>query len=615
MEALNVPTLKHCFEHHGSAEMKLLWKMRFILRHYWKQYLLAFISLQTVAVLNQLPPWFIGRIVDEISTAGLTNRELVLSLAGITVVAITIYLLRYVWRSLLYGASIDLVRSQRDRLFAHFTRMSPDFYQRHTTGDLMAHATNDLNAVEDSAGSGIMTLVDSFIAGFTVLAAMVFAVSGQLTLMVLAPFPVLIWATSRYGTAMHKTFGKAQASFSNLNEEARETVTGIRAVRAHQLHERQGLRFYELSRETVKTNQKVARIESLFGPSISLFFGLSFVIALMGGAWLIQQGEMTIGLLTTFTLYLGQLLGPMMQFGWQFSVFQRGSASWDRLEALFNQKPAVVDSPNAVAAPEDHDLSFDIKSFHYPKVEAATLKDIHFSAPAGAFIGITGRTGGGKSSLFRLLLREFNLECSSTITMGNTPIDHIRLKELRRQMAWVPQEPMLFSGTIAENIAMSNPYASQDNIEQVAKLAAIDEEIRAFKDGYNTLLGENGINLSGGQKQRLAFARALLTDAKILLLDDAFSALDMKTEATILKNLSRFRQQKTILLITQRLPELITSDHILVIDNGQIQEQGNHDQLMANTDWYARIFRQQARTLLMDQHTLQTENIPILENA
>ncbi|UYM17785.1 ABC transporter ATP-binding protein [Endozoicomonas euniceicola] len=592
--------------------MKLLWKMRFILRDYWKHYLLAFISLQAVAVLNQLPPWLIGRVVDEITIDGLTSQELLLYIASIIVIAIAIYGLRYVWRSLLYGASIDLVRSQRDRLFAHFTRMSPDFYQKHTTGDLMAHATNDLNAVEESAGGGIMTLVDSVIAGVTVLAAMIFVVSGKLTLLVLIPFPILIWATSHYGTAMHKTFGKAQASFSNLNEEARETVTGIRAVRAHELNKRQEQRFYDLSRETVTANQKVARIESLFGPTINLFFGLSFVIALMGGAWLIQRGEMTLGLLTSFTLYLGQLLSPMMQFGWQFSVFQRGNASWKRLEILFNQKPTVTDAATATEAPANHDLAFDIQSFQYPQAGAPVLNNIKLLAPAGSFIGITGRTGGGKSSLFRLLQRQFNLDSGSSITLGGIAIDQIKLKSLRSQMAWVPQEPMLFFGTIADNIALSRPDATQEEIEQAARLAAIHDEISHFTDGYQTLLGENGINLSGGQKQRVAFARALLTDASILLLDDAFSALDMKTEAAILKNLSAYRNAKTILLITQRLPELITADQILVIDEGTIKEQGTHDELLDRPDWYARIFRQQARTLLVNREGT-TDTLPINE--
>ncbi|WP_281646580.1 ABC transporter transmembrane domain-containing protein [Parendozoicomonas sp. Alg238-R29] len=577
--------------------MTLLWKMRFILKDYWKQYLLAFISLQTVAVLNQLPPWMIGWVVDEITMDSLAGEELVMTVVGIIAIAVIIYGLRYVWRALLFGASVDLVRGQRDKLFAHFTKMSPDFYQRHSTGDLMAHATNDLNAVEESAGGGIMTLVDSFIAGFTVLAAMVFAVSGELTLMILAPFPLLIWATSRYGTLMHERFGRAQAAFSDLNEEARETVSGIRAVRAHQLDKRQQQHFHNQSRQTVKANRRVARVEALFIPSVQVFFGLAFVITLMGGAWYIQKGEMTIGMLTTFTLYLGQLLGSMMQFGWQFSVFQRGSASWNRLEKLFNQQPAIQDTPDSVPAPENKDLHINVESFTYPDAEQLVLKDIYMKVPAGAFVGITGRTGSGKSSLFRLLLREFNLPESSSITMGDTGLNHIQLRALRQQLAWVPQEPMLFSGTIASNIALSKPGASQENIEKAAKLAAIHNEIMAFKDGYQTELGEHGINLSGGQKQRVAFARALLADSSILLLDDSFSALDMKTEATILKNLTAYRNKKTILLITQRLPELIHADNIVVMDEGRITEQGDHHHLLDNEGWYAKIFQQQARTL------------------
>ncbi|CAM3661368.1 ABC transporter ATP-binding protein [Parendozoicomonas haliclonae] len=584
--------------------MTLLWKMRFILKAYWKQYLLAFVCLQTVAILNQLPPWLIGRVVDEITTDSLTGDELWMIMAGILISAVAIYGLRYVWRALLYGASVNIVREQRDLLFQHLTRMSPAFYHRHTTGDLMAHATNDLNAVEDCAGGGIMTLIDSFIAGFTVLAAMIFVVSGKLTLWILIPFPALIWATSRYGILMHERFGKAQESFSALNEEARETVSGIRAVRAHQLNNRQHRRFHEQSRNTLDANRRVARVDALFIPSVQIFFGLAFVIALMGGAWLIQGNEMTIGMLTTFTLYLGQLLSPMMQLGWQFSIFQRGSASWNRLEKLFAQKPEVTDQPDATEAPASHDLRFAINSFNYPDSERPVLEDIHFNAPAGSFIGITGRTGSGKSSLFRVLLREFNLQDSSSITLGNQPIESIKLHALRDQFAWVPQEPMLFSGSIARNIALSNPDATQAEIEKAAKQAAIHDEIMAFQNGYETLLGEHGINLSGGQKQRVAFARALLADAPILLLDDAFSALDMKTEATILKNLASLHS-KTILLITQRLPELIKADHILVIEEGRIVEQGTHGTLLGNEGWYARIYRQQARTLQLQDFNQQ----------
>ncbi len=582
--------------------MKLLWKLRFILKEYWKQYLLAFICLQIVSLLNLLPPWLIGRVIDGIKNNSLTDSDLIFNVAGILATGVVVYGLRYVWRAELYGASIELVRKQRSRLFAHFTQLSPEFYQRHTTGDLMAHATNDLNAVEESAGVGIMTLVDSLIAGLTVLFAMIFVVSGKLTLLAMLPFPILVWATNRYGILLHRRFGTAQQTFSNLNEETREAIAGIRAVKAHQLTRRQLDRFERLSDESVDANRRVAIVDALFGPSISLFFGLSFVIALMSGAWMIQENQLTVGLLTSFTLYLGQMLGPMLQFGWQFNVFQRGSASWSRLEKLFNRTPRIQNAPNAVDAPLDSHLSININSFNYPNETTSVLKNIKVDIPAGAFIGITGRTGSGKSSLLRLILREFDLKDDSSITLGGIALQQLKISSLRNKLAWVPQEPMLFSGTIAENIAFASPQASQADIVQAAKLACIDEEILHFKGGYKTLLGENGINLSGGQKQRLSLARALLSDAEILLLDDSFSALDMKTEASILKNLTAMHGQKTIILVTQRLPELITADHILVLDDSEIIEQGTHDELMdhsrENTGWYARIFRQQARTIL-----------------
>lgn len=592
--------------------MKLLWKLRFILREYWKEYLLAFICLQIVSALNLLPPWLIGRVVDGIKDNSLTFNELQLYVGSILLVGVIVYGLRYVWRSKLYGASIKLAQKQRSRLFAHFTRLSPAFYQRHTTGDLMAHATNDLNAVEESAGVGIMTLVDSLIAGFTVLAAMIFVISGKLTMIAMIPFPILVWITSQYGSALHRRFGRAQEAFSELNEETREAISGIRAVKAHQLSKRQIRRFHTLSERAVDANKRVAYIDALFGPSITMFFGLSMVLALAGGAWMIQGSELTIGLLTSFTLYLGQMLGPMLQFGWQFNVFQRGSASWSRLETLFNRKPEIKDAPDAINAPATGDIKLNIQSFRYPKEKTPVLKNIQATIPAGSFFGITGRTGCGKSSLLRLMLREFDVEQGSFIKLDDIALPHFKTSSLRSRMAWVPQEPMLFSGTIAENIAFSRPSATQEEVKKAARLAAIHDEILDFKDGYKTLLGENGINLSGGQKQRLSLARALLSNASILLLDDSFSALDMKTEATILKNLMAMRSEKTVILVTQRLPELITADHILVLDDGEILEQGNHDQLMDESGWYARIFRQQARTILQplqQADTRKTEDV------
>ena len=590
---------------HTGCSLKLLWKLRFVLKDFWRQYLLAFVCLQIVSALNLVPPWLIGKAVDAVKNNTLTHQTLAHYVVGILVVSVAVYGLRYLWRSRLYGAAIDLIRKQRSQLFAHFTRLSPEFYQRHTAGDLMAHATNDLNAVEESVGVGIMTLVDSVISGLTVLLAMIFLVSGQLTLLAMLPFPLLVWITSRYGAALHSRFGRAQAAFSNLNEETRESITGVRAVKAHQLTERQTQRFEQLSQEAIEANTRVAKIDALFGPSINLFFGLSFVLTLVGGAWMISQGQLTVGLLTSFTLYLSQMLGPMLQFGWQFSVFRRGSASWGRLETLLARQPKVVDTSDARQAPDDTGLTINIQSFGYDGTgQESVLQDICVNIPTGTFMGITGRTGSGKSTLLRLILREFDLPADSTIEMGGIPLRQLTISSLRKKLAWVPQEPMLFSGTIADNIRFAVPDAPMEAVIKAAKMAAIDAEINAFKEGYNTMLGENGINLSGGQKQRVALARALLSDAPILLLDDSFSALDMKTEAHILRNLMTLRQQqnKTIILVTQRLPELIYADHILVLDRGRIIEQGNHKQLLANqSGWYAKIFRQQAKALLQPQ--------------
>ncbi len=575
--------------------MSLLWKLRHYLKEYWTNYLLAFAGLQVVALLNLTPPWLIGRVVDEISKSTLTSDFLTWHLFGIAGAAITMYLLRWMWRTQLYGSSINMARKLRSDLFAHFTRMSPEFYQRHSAGDLMAHATNDLNAIEQAAGGGIMTMVDSLIAGLTVMAGMIFVVSGELTFVALLPFPLLAYFTHVYGASLHKRFGEAQGTFSSLNEEVRETVSGIRAVRAHGIGKRQQDRFNKLTDDTLRANMGVARVDALFWPTITMIYGMSFVMTLGYGAWMISQGAISVGLLTSFTLYLAQLLGPMLQFGWQFNVFQRGSASWERLQNLFAQKPKVVDGGQELAGTNAGDLRFEIKEFSYPGADYASLKNIYFKVPAGGFIGITGRTGSGKSTLLKLLLRHFNQERGSSIALGDCSVEDLTLKSLRRHIAWVPQQSMLFSGTIAENIAFARPDATQDEIEHAADMAGIKEEIEAFSDGYQTMLGENGINLSGGQKQRVNLARALLCDADILLLDDPFSALDMKTEARVLNNLKRFYSHKTILLVTQRLPELVDADWTLVLEQGEIIEQGNHKALLGLNGWYARIFRQQSR--------------------
>lgn len=560
-----------------------------------RHYLIAFVALQVVALINLIPSWLIGRIVDGISDRSFDAQIMTLHIVGIILSAAAMYGLRFVWQSKLYGASIAITRVLRSELFQKFSQLSPAFYARRSTGDLMAHATNDLNAVEETMGMGIMTLVDSLIAGVTVILGMIFVVSGELTAVALLPFPLLVLVTRRYGVKLHKAFGKAQSAFSDLTEETRETVSGIRAVRSHGIAQRQERRFGKSLDDTVDANLSVAKIDAAFGPTIQLVYGLSFVISLGYGAWLIEQDAISVGLFTTFTLYLGQLLGPFMQFGWQFNVFQRGTTSWHRLEQLFAENIEVKEGNQTLPKDADSRMSFNIREFTYQGANRRSLEQINFDLPSGGLVGITGPTGSGKSTLLHLALRQFQLERPSNIHISGIPSDSLTFESLRSKLAWVPQKPHLFSGSIAENIALVKPDASQTEIEFVAEMAGIKAEIEAMPEGFETLLREGGTNLSGGQKQRLTLARALLSGADILLLDDPFSALDMKTEVRVRQNLKTHYSHKTMLLVTQRLTNLIEADHILVLNNGMIEERGSHHELVANQGWYSMVYQRQSQ--------------------
>ncbi|MBR9729015.1 ABC transporter ATP-binding protein [Shewanella intestini] len=575
--------------------MNILWKLKRYILMFKRHYLIAIVALQVVALINLVPSWLIGKIVDGISDDTLNGQMLFIHVMGIVLAGFAMYGLRFVWQSQLYGASVAITKVIRSDLFEKFSRLTPTFFARLSTGDLMAHATNDLNAVEETMGMGIMTLVDSVIAGLTVIAGMVFVVSGQLTAIALLPFPLLVIVTRRYGKKLHQAFSRAQGAFSQLTEEARETVSGIRAVRSHGIAHRQQQRFNQSIDDTVDANLAVAKVDAAFAPTIQLVYGLSFVISLGYGAWLIEQGVITVGLFTTFTLYLGQLLGPFLQFGWQFNVFQRGNTSWQRLEKLFAEQIDVTEGKQTLPATTAANMTFDIKRFCYPHANHAALSAIKFDLPTGGLVGISGPTGSGKSTLLQLALRQFQLDAQSNIYLGGVTIDSLTFESLRSKLAWVPQKPHLFSGSIADNIGLGNPNASREEIVHVAEMAGIKDEIEAMEAGFDTQMREGGSNLSGGQRQRVTLARALLTQADILLLDDPFSALDMKTEVIVRKNLKAHYGHKTILLVTQRLTNLIEADHILILHEGEVTERGNHHQLMANNDWYATVYQRQSQ--------------------
>lgn len=563
-------------------------RLGWFFKEQWRRYLIAISLLMMVALLTVIPPKVVGWVVDGIAKGSLDNDTLMGYLAWLFVLGLLIYLLRYVWRVMLFGASYRLAYVLRNRLFSHFTRMSPDFYQRHRTGDLMAHATNDIQAVEMTAGEGVLTLVDSIIVGVLVLSIMCSQYSWQLTLLSLLPLPVMAFFMNRFGTQIYKEFKAAQGAFSRLNNKTQEALSGVRVLKSYAVESLEDKGFAELTRQAGACNMAVARIDAKFDPVIYLCIGCSYFLAVAGGSVLVVRDELTLGELTSFTMYLGQLIWPMFAIAWLFNIIERGSAAYSRIESMLAERSDIEDpmEPAVFVSP----FPLQAKGVSYQLEQRTLLRNIDFTLHSGGMLGIVGRTGAGKSSLLKLLMRLAN-PTSGELTMGAVSIAQLALGDLRGQFAYVPQEPFLFSTTIAANIALGRPDASQEEIERVARIACVHDDICRFPKGYETEVGEKGVTLSGGQKQRLSIARALLLAAPILVLDDALSAVDAHTEQQILQALKAHR--RTLILVSHRMTAVEQADEILVLEQGHISERGRHGALMAHNGWYADMVRYQ----------------------
>jgi len=571
-----------------------------------KNYLLGILILIVVDLLNLIPPYLIGQVVDAIKNHNITKMFLLEKLSIIFSLAIIIYVLRYFWRIFIFGSAIKLGALLREKLYQHFTLLSPSFYHKRRIGDLMAHSTNDVEAVETAAGEGVLTLVDSLSMGSLVIISMLI-LDWRLTLLALIPMPFMAWLTSYYGTLLHKRFDQAQAAFSDLNDKVQENIAGVRVIKAFGQEEKETLSFQKLSNDVVKKNILVAEIDSLFGPTITLIVGISFMIALVFGSFFVVDDKLTIGQLTTFTIYLGHLIWPMLAFGWLFNIVERGSASYERISKLLNEEPEVKNKENAQDLKPKGDLSYQIKEFSYPNANNPTLENIFFTLEQGKTLGVVGKTGSGKTTLLRLLLREFTVS-NGDILISNKSIYDYTLQSLRKGIGYVPQDHFLFSATVYENIAFAKSRATKEEVEGVAKIANIHQDIELFPNGYQTVVGERGVTLSGGQKQRISIARALLVDPEILILDDSLSAVDAKTEKGILEELKTNRENKTTIIAAHRLSAVEHADLIIVLANGRIIERGTHNELMAQNGWYKKTYlKQQLESSLEEKLTKKDE--------
>lgn len=550
-------------------------------------YLIGILSLSLVALLNLIPPKIMGSVIDGITSGHLTKDDLLIQLFWLLLASIAMYVLRYIWRVCIFGTSYRLGRIMRFKLFDHFTRMSPSFYQKYRTGDLMAHATNDINSLTRLAGGGVMSAVDASITAIVTLVTMFFSISWQMTVIAVLPLPLMAYATSRLGRKTHKAFGESQAAFSDLNNKVQESVSGIKVTKSFGYQVQELDSFQSINQKTFQKNIKTMTYDVMFDPLVLLFIGASYVLTLFVGAYMIKAQTITIGNLVTFITYLDMLVWPLMAVGFLFNMIQRGSVSYERIEELLNQESDIKDPENPIKTIQNGQLKYDIKAFQYSDEE--TLRDIHFALEKGQTLGLVGQTGSGKTTLIKLLLREYNVT-EGSISLNGHPIENYRLKDLRQLIGYVPQDQFLFATSILENVRFGNPDLSVEAVQKATKLSHVYEDILAMPDGFNTLIGEKGVSLSGGQKQRLAMSRAMVLNPEILILDDSLSAVDAKTEFAIIENLKDTHKDKTTIITAHRLSAVVHADIILVMQNGRIIERGRHEDLIQNNGWYAKTY-------------------------
>ena len=576
--------------------MDIFKKLGWFFKEEKKRYIIGVLFLALTSLANLVPPRVLGLMADELDKGHITWGQYGALILAIVAAAIVLYVLRYFWRKQIWGGAAELERKMRTRLFNHFMIMDKTFYQRHRTGDLMAHATNDVTAIQNVAGDGVLTLVDSLIMGLSTMIAMIVFVDFRLTIVALLPLPFLAWGAWKLGDHLHVAFDKSQAAFSRLNNKTQESVSGIKVLKTFGQGKEDTAAFEKMVDETIKINKHVFVWDSLFDPLGTLIIGLTYAITIIYGGFLVKQNILSVGQLVSFIAYIGNMVWPMFAIGYLFNILERGSASYERVEKLLNEKSLITDEnadETLTAKDIEGDLDYNIKSFAYPdEKDISVLKNIDFTLKPGQTLGLVGRVGSGKTTIIQLLLREFD-NYEGKITLNGHDIREIPLNVLLRQISYVPQNNYLFSTSIQNNISFSQIDADNNQVVEAAKKSDLHNDVLQMPCAYQTLVGENGISLSGGQKQRMSIARALLKHSQILILDDALSAVDAKTENEILKSLKKERKGKTTLIATHRLTAVKNADLILVLKNGRIIERGSHDDLLQENGWYADMWRRQ----------------------
>jgi len=554
--------------------------------------LFGLLCLIVVDLLQLFIPRVIKRVVDELTLMQVDRTGLLTYAATILALGLCIGFFRFFWRRCLLGTARITEEALRNRLFAHIQTLSPAYFDRVRTGDLMAHATNDIQQVRMASGMGLVALNDALFLGSAAIGFMIY-INLELTLYVLIPMPLIVLGTRFFGKRMHRRYKRVQAAFSELTEAVRERFAGIRVVMAYNAQAAETRQIHRISNAYVDENIKLVKITGAFFPMMIMLTNLSLAIVLFQGGRQTIFATITAGDFVAFISYLGLLTWPMMALGWVTNLIQRGRASLDRLYGIFSTQPELKDAADALPIDDIcNGLAFNGVSFAYNADRGTVLHQIDFAINRGETLGIVGPPGSGKTTLLHLLMRLYDVN-SGTICIDGTDIRHLRTADLRALMSLVPQEPFLFAGTVRDNITFGNDTVKDEQLDQTTQMSALSRTIDQLPDGFDTVVGERGVILSGGQKQRVALARALLNDTPILVLDDPVSQVDTRTAAHIVDNLKRVAGKKTMLIASHRLSALRHADRILVMDEGRIVASGDHEALMADNGYYAKTYRLQ----------------------
>lgn len=569
----------------------VMFKLKDFFKEYKTNYIISFVAMAFSNLFRVFIPYIIGMVIDSIVLDNLTRDVLQRSILFFVVSIIASYLLEFLWSYKLFTGSSKLQKNLREQLMDHFLNMRSIFYEKYRVGDLMARSTQDVRSIADTAGYGMMILMDSTLFLIIIVFVMSVTISWKLTLFSMLPMFVLAYLFGKAGDVVEKRYTISQDAFSSLNNDVLEVVDGIRVIRAYVKEAAYLNKFQAQTDSLLEKNNKVAEINAVFMPLVKFFTGLSTIISFGYGSILVLNGDLSVGDIVAFQMFLQMLVWPIISIGELTNILRQGSASMKRVEEVLHTQDDMEISGSAVLK-DTADILMEAFNFQYPSSQDQNLKNIDITIPQGKMLGIVGKTGAGKTTLLRQLLRQYPLG-DGVFSYGENKLIDLEQAEWQKLIGYVPQDHILFSRSVRENIAFGKPHATDEEIMASVRTASFEHDLQNMELGLETLVGEKGVAISGGQKQRISLARALIKEPEILILDDCLSAVDAKTEQNIISNIKQARVNTTTIISTHRLSAIKDADEIIVLDEGVITERGTHEELLGLQGWYYQQYLRQ----------------------